>query len=94
MTISQSYYRCRYAAWCCGSCVACAAGYVHTVLVTSEGRALAFGAQDDCECAVPELAAGKREVILFNLWPSHPPHRIASAPTKTNGDPYERSKQM
>ena len=40
--------------------VVCAAGSSHTVLVTSEGRALAFRAQDFGQCAVPELAAGER----------------------------------
>ena len=40
----------------------------HSVCITSSGRAVAFGRQDDGQCAVPALADGERYVSESDLW--------------------------
>ena len=44
------------------------AGYHHTVLITMEGRAVAFGRNDNGQCRVPELPRGVRYVGACAGW--------------------------
>ena len=42
------------------ACPACAAGAAHAVLIRDDGAAVAFGENDDGQCDVPALPAGRR----------------------------------